>query len=293
MSSMYECPIYLYVCIVCPCSHYEYNCVAYCSKFSSLQHALIKITASRQIQFSRECSESLSVTDSIHSLTMASANVLVGTNSENDDLQFHVEDGAHDVNSCASSSGDNLVQCGQGSPNYELLERDQEQKCSQRRSHRQRSSAMQTQLLLKLRIEARRHFSSIPTERHLVTARVILWTNSRSERNSARRGWVGSDCTCIPPAASVDNNYRASNSGSPQSLQGQQVSNPACTDEGQPCSQETHIIGRAGHKRGVKIKRNRNWIDAAMAVAISTINKGMGIRQAGEKYGIPRSTLSN
>lgn len=56
------------------------------------------------------------------------------------------------------------------------------------------------------------------------------------------------------------------------------VSNLACTDEGQPCSQETHTIGRAGHKKGVKIKRNGNWIDAAMAVAISTINKGMGIR---------------
>jgi hypothetical protein len=57
--------------------------------------------------------------------------------------------------------------------------------------------------------------------------------------------------------------------------------------------QDTHSIGRVGYKRGVKVKKNRNWTDAAMAAAILAVDEGMGIRRAGEKYGIPRSTLSD
>jgi hypothetical protein len=67
---------------------------------------------------------------STHSLTMASADGLPGTNSDNDDLRFHVKDGPDDVDGSVSSSGDELVQCAQVLPDYELLERDQERRCS-------------------------------------------------------------------------------------------------------------------------------------------------------------------
>jgi hypothetical protein len=85
-----------------------------------------------------------------------------------------------------------------------------------------------------------------------------------------------SDPACAPPAALGDVNWETSDNGSPQSQQGQQVNNPACTDGGQPYSEKRRTTGRVGQKRGVKVKKNGNWTNAAMAAAISAMDGGMG-----------------